>query len=618
MAGTITVKSGVVFTSSASAPSTLTAGGTATISLTVTETGPIGLSNANVELQIFNASNSAVATQVWSSQNFTAGQSLKNSYSWTPATSLPAGAYTVQVGVFDSTWATDYYWNTDATITLTGTKPLLFTSAAKAALHAGRRSDRSSLSLTVTETGTGSLTNGNVELQIYNVAFQLRGGCHAGMEFAELCFGPETVLHVQLDPCRRAGAGNLHGRRWRIRFHLGERLLLEYGRDNHRDGARGYHGADDYVQHLERSNPGLDAGRPQRGRQFRPGRNVYIEQHRCLYGFGREHNPGQDRHVFDHRQPTQAMRLTPRRLLSPGPSWCPAGPPAVVSLSPNAGLGTSVTFTAVYSDPNGAGDLSEVVFLMNSGFASANACYVKYQVQANLLYLSNNAGNAWVTPAVTPGGTGTASNGQCTLNAGTSTVATAGNNLTLNVALSFAGTFVSSRNVYLYAAGLSGQNSGWIKEGEWTPKASAGPPAVVSLSPNSGTGTSVTLRAVYADPNGAGDLSRVLLLMHAGFGGANACYVKYEAQANLLYLANDAGNGWVTPALTPAGAGTASNGQCTLNAGSSSVTTAGNDLTLNVALSFSSAFVGTQNVYLYAAGFSGQNSDWVNKGGWTP
>ncbi len=119
-AAIVTVNSSVVFMSSAAAPSRLAAGGTATIALTVTETGPGGLTNANVELQIFNSAGSAVATQVWSSQNFPSGQSLPYSYSWTPAATLTPGSYSVDIGVFDSAWSHDYYWNTGATIALSG------------------------------------------------------------------------------------------------------------------------------------------------------------------------------------------------------------------------------------------------------------------------------------------------------------------------------------------------------------------------------------------------------------------------------------------------------------------------------------------------------------------
>ena len=119
-------------------------------------------------------------------------------------------------------------------------------------------------------------------------------------------------------------------------------------------------------------------------------------------------------------------------------------------------------------------------------------------------------------------------------------------------------------------------------------------------------------------PNGAVDLSEVLLQINTRQSSANACYVYYQPQGNHLYLATNAGNAWTTAALTPGVAGMASNSQCTLNAGSSSVTVAGNDLALNLALSFSGTFTGAKHVYLYAVGFSGQKSGWVGKGTWVP
>ena len=124
-AATITVNSSATFTSSAGAPSTVVAGGSASISVTVTESGAGGLTNANVELQIFNAAGIAVATQVWSAQNFNSGQSLPYSFTWTPAGTLAPGSYTIDIGVFDAGWIHDYYWNTDATITVTAQAPVL-------------------------------------------------------------------------------------------------------------------------------------------------------------------------------------------------------------------------------------------------------------------------------------------------------------------------------------------------------------------------------------------------------------------------------------------------------------------------------------------------------------
>jgi hypothetical protein len=270
---------------------------------------------------------------------------------------------------------------------------------------------------------------------------------------------------------------------------------------------------------------------------------------------------------------------------------------------------------AVYSDPAGAADLDELLLQINASQSSANACYVYYQPQGNHLYLASNAG-VWITPALTPGVTGTSSNSQCTLNAGSSSVTTAGNNLTLNVALTFNSSFTGAKNVYLYAAGLKGQNSGWVKEGTWTPNLVAGPPAIVSLSPNPAGGTAVTLKAVISDPNGAADLNEILLQVNTSQSSANACYVYYQPQQNLLYLYN--AGAWMTPGLAPGAAGSDSNSQCTLIAALSSAAMAGNNLTLTVALSSSQTFVGVKNVYLYAAGLTGQTSGWVNQGTWTP
>ena len=182
-----------------------------------------------------------------------------------------------------------------------------------------------------------------------------------------------------------------------------------------------------------------------------------------------------------------------------------AGPPAIVSLSPGSGSGTSVTFKAVYSDPNGAGDLNELLLQVNTSQSSANACYVYYQPQGNLLYLANNAGS-WMTPALTPGVAGTASNSQCTLDAGSSSVTMAGNDLTLSVCADLQQHVYRIEERVSLCRRVSGQNSGWVKEGTWMPN-TAGPPAIVSLSPNSGSGMSVTFKAVYSDPVGAGDLS---------------------------------------------------------------------------------------------------------------
>jgi len=122
-AATITVNSNLSFQSSATpTPSTFAPGATTNIAVSVTDTGTAGLSNSIVELQVFDSAGSAVITTYWTGQNFTAGQTLQFSYTWNSPSNLAAGTYSVDIGVFNSTWSQNYYWNGSAgSITISST-----------------------------------------------------------------------------------------------------------------------------------------------------------------------------------------------------------------------------------------------------------------------------------------------------------------------------------------------------------------------------------------------------------------------------------------------------------------------------------------------------------------
>src|SRR6202034_159232 len=65
---------------------------------------------------------------------------------------------------------------------------------------------------------------------------------------------------------------------------------------------------------------------------------------------------------------------------------------------------------------------------------------------------------------------------------------------------------------------------------------------------------------------------------------------------------------------TPGTAVTLSNSQCSVNA-AASVTASGVDLTLNLPVTFTAAYAGKKNIYMYAAG-SSANSGWQTMGSW--
>jgi hypothetical protein len=290
-----------------------------------------------------------------------------------------------------------------------------------------------------------------------------------------------------------------------------------------------------------------------------------------------------------------------------------SGPPTTVSVTPSSGSGLQQGFALLYSDPLGATDLSSVWVWITSSFGPlSNTCLIEYAPVANQIYLYNDAGTGWLPPATT----GTVSNSQCSVNAGTASVLKLGTNLTLYLPITFSAGYAGAKTTFMYGGG-SIANSGWQAMGTWTVPAAGGAPTTVSVTPSSGSGLQQTFALQYADQLGATDLSSVWVWITASFGPlTNTCLLEYATAANQLYLYNDAGTGWLAPATVGA-AGTLSNSQCSINMATASVTKSGTNLTLNLPMTFSATYTGAKITYMYAGG-SVANSGWQPMGTWTP
>ncbi len=288
------------------------------------------------------------------------------------------------------------------------------------------------------------------------------------------------------------------------------------------------------------------------------------------------------------------------------------GTPAAVSVTPSSGTGASQSFAFQYSDTNGAGSLAWVWAWFSASISSgAHSCVLYYQPSTNQVNLLNDAGTAWT--AATPGAATTLQNGQCSLNVAATSVALNGSSLTLNLAMTFAAAYVGAQNVYMYAGDVGGSNTGWLQRGEWTVPSV---PAAVSVTPSSGSGTSQNFALQYSDTFGPGNLTWVWASFSASVGnGANSCLLYYQPSTNQVNLLNDAGTTWA--GATVGAAGTLQNSQCLLNVAATLVALSGNTLTLNLAVTFTAAYAGAQNIYMYAADVAGSNTGWIQRGTWT-
>jgi hypothetical protein len=297
------------------------------------------------------------------------------------------------------------------------------------------------------------------------------------------------------------------------------------------------------------------------------------------------------------------------------PAGPPPPPPVSVSVTPNSGSGAAQTFVFAYSDSSGATDIVSTQMDINATLAVNGACYLYYVRVYNEIYLAGDTG-AWQGP-IPIGVPGTLENSQCTVNAGASSASASGNNLTVSLALSFTSSFAGAKNVYAEVRNAT-VDAGWVQLGAWTVPSSVGGapslPVAVSVTPNSGSASTQTFVFAYSDSNGATDIRSTQMDISATLAVNGACYLYYVRVYNEIYLASDTGV-WQGP-LTVGASGTLGNSQCTVNAGASSATASGNNLSVSLALSFTSAFAGAKNIYSEVENPT-VDAGWGQVGTWT-
>jgi len=147
----------------------------------------------------------------------------------------------------------------------------------------------------------------------------------------------------------------------------------------------------------------------------------------------------------------------------------PSQPPALSTMSPNNGSGTRQQFSFLVSDAQGQDDISGVQAVFLSDWAYT--CHVAFNAEWNLLSFRLDNG-AWTDVPI--GSAQAPTNSNCTLYAATSSVARAGNQLTLTLDLQFKPVFAGQKRVEAAASDYSGHIVGYQQVGQWLVPASAG------------------------------------------------------------------------------------------------------------------------------------------------
>jgi hypothetical protein len=285
-------------------------------------------------------------------------------------------------------------------------------------------------------------------------------------------------------------------------------------------------------------------------------------------------------------------------------------PVEAVSVTPDAGTGATQTFTLQYLDTLGAADLKSARVSFAAGSVGPGTCTAKYNAINGKVQLLNDAATAWTAGVME---SGTLANSQCTLNLASSSATPSGNSLTLELNVTFSGSFTGPKQIYMLAKSAGGVSTGWQQRGTWTVTAPPAPEPV-SVTPAIGLGTPQAFLLQYADPSGAANLTAVKVRFGAVNVGPGTCTARYRPASRVIDLLNDAGTAWT--ALMLPGTGTLSNSQCTLNLAGSAATLSGNDLTILLNITFSGSFAGDKTIFMLAKNAS-QKSGWQPLGTWT-
>ncbi len=264
--------------------------------------------------------------------------------------------------------------------------------------------------------------------------------------------------------------------------------------------------------------------------------------------------------------------------------------PVNTSLSPTAitaNLGVAQDLTTVYTDANGADSLSQLMLRVGTPFDDCLQAF--YDQLGDKLYLLNDTATGYLG-GFAPGTSAAITNQHGTLDCSNTTVTRNGNTLTIKWRIAvthnpWAGT---KQNVWMFARDRGNSLAPFAIKGSWAVGSNSAP-INISITPDSiasPLNSQQTVGARYQDANGASNLAQAILRI--GANPTTGLQTFYDVQANLLYLINDAGTGYIG-GFAPGSNNIIANKRGKLHCLNTTINRAGNDLFVNWSITLTSA-----------------------------
>lgn len=295
--------------------------------------------------------------------------------------------------------------------------------------------------------------------------------------------------------------------------------------------------------------------------------------------------------------------------------------PSSISVTPSTGsnlCGRTITFKAVYSDPDGWKDIQSVSFLINYQPDAKDCVYLYYDRKANKLFLRNDPGTAWLG-GFAPGANKVIQNSYVRLDCAKTTVSGFKATLAISWPLIFNAGFArkETRNIYLSVKDAAGAEDPWAQKGTRLVGINT-KPHPSELSPAEGSGRCnepVLFRTHFMDYNGWQDIQSGCLLINTERSGKNSFYACYDQNKDVFYLRNDADSKWL--GYYQAGSqNIIENSYARLDCSRSGATGSDQTLIIYWGITFKEGFAGEKpkNCYVFVTDDSNLSNAWFNMG----
>ena len=277
-------------------------------------------------------------------------------------------------------------------------------------------------------------------------------------------------------------------------------------------------------------------------------------------------------------------------------TWCVGqsdnDPPSLGPVLPKLGCtahGVEEVFTTTFTDPDGWENLRTVRLLINETRGPAGGFYATYSQDSDRVRLIDDAGADWIGPR-TPGVAGPPlENSYVSLDVENMTVTGSGNDLTITWPVTFKpayGEKASGR--FTFAMDDCGAKDGLRLRGWWWVGAND-TPAVGTVTPDGGGseyGVEQVFTTTFIDADGCWNLRTVRFMINDDRSGAGGFYGAYRQNLNRVYLADDAGTGWVGPGVPGTAGPPLENSYVSLDVAGMTVSEAGPELTITWPVTF--------------------------------